>query len=573
MKKLAAIWFFVLLSAGFARAQEQPTIRQQADRLYERFEYFKSLGLYLKLAEKKDSDGGLFERIADCYRSINQYNEAEKWYANAVSHPGASDIAHYNYAEVLLRNQMFTKAKKQYTIYFTGNTAALKFKLAVCDSATAWMKQKSGFTVKNEALLNSSSSDWGLAYAGDDFMFTSDRKINDKGADNRTGNNWFKLYQTNGSTVTDFPFAVKNRVIKGEYHVGPAAFNAAADTAYITIATDISAKKLTADRSDITSQRLYTRRLQLVIAAKNEGRWAVFGSFPYNDVQQYSVGNAALTKNGRTIYFTSDMQGGEGKTDIWYCQKQTDGSWGAPINCGKTINTNEEEDFATTADNGELYFSSKGLPGMGGFDIFRTSLRDGKFALPENLKYPANSTNDDFYLTTHDGLKGYLSSNREGGNGSDDIYSFTGQPKFDVPAKIATHNEEPPEKQPAPVAGLSPFDIQTIYYDLDKADIRPDAIPVMDKLVKLLKEHPGVKLQLSSYTDSRASGDYNMLLSHRRVIAATDYLITHGIAENRLVPGYYGKNNLVNKCADGVDCTEAEQQMNRRTEFKLIGGN
>jgi len=570
MKRLSAILLSIMLLSGIVRAQEQPTIRQQADKLFERFEYFKSLGLYLKLADKKYSDGELLERIADCYRNINNYSDAEKWYAKAVSYPGASDAAHYNYAEVLLRNQKFTEAKKQYQVYFTGNASALKLKLAVCDSAAAWMKAKSGYAVKIEPALNSSSSDWGLAYAGDGFIFTSDRKADGKVADNRTGNNWFKLYQTNGTAVTSLPLTIRDGLIKGKYHVGPAALNATADTAYITIATDISPKKLTVDKSEITSQRLYTRRLQLVIAAKNGSEWVIFENFTYNDVQRYSIGNAALSADGKVLYFTSDMEGGQGKTDIWYCTKQADGTWGKPVNCGKDINTQEEEDFPTTGNNDVLYFSSKGLPGMGGFDIFRTSLGNDKFAAPENLKYPANSTSDDFYLTTRNGLKGYLSSNREGGSGSDDIYSFTNQPVDNVPAKIAKRNDEPVPAKPAQVTEQLQFDIQTIYYDLDKSDIRLDAVPVMDKLVLLLKEYTSFKLQLSSYTDSRASVEYNMALSQRRVKAAMDYLIAHGVTENRLIPGFYGKNNLVNKCADGVNCTEAEQQMNRRTEFKLV---
>lgn len=576
MKKLAVTCLWILLLTGYARAQEQPAVRQQADKLFERYEYFKSLGLYLKLANKTEGDAELFERIADCYLNINYYDDAEKWYARTTAYAGAGSVSHYNYAEVLLRNRKFSEAKKQYRLYFTNDAAALKIKLATCDSAAAWIKEKSRYVIKNEAQLNTNYSDWGLNYSGDATIFTSDRRTNEKDIDNRTGNNWFKLYAANGAAIKGIPIVIKDtKTINGKYHIGPMALNAAADTAYITITTNIPAKNLSVEKSDLTSQRLYTRRLQLVVAAKTNGRWTVFGSFAYNDVQNYSVGNAALTRDGSVLYFTSDMPGGEGKTDIWYCRKQADGSWDKPVNCGKVINTKEEEDFATAGINGELYFSSKGLPGMGGFDIFKTKYQNGQWSRPENLKYPVNTTSDDFYLSSKDGLAGYFSSNREGGSGSDDIYSFSYKPADTIPAKLISRIDVPillkpgSSEQPAPPK----FELQTIYYDLDKSNIRPDAVEVMDKLISLLKAHPELKIELSSYTDSRASAGYNLSLSRRRVKAAVDYLVAHGIPQDRLVPKFYGENNLVNKCADNVNCTEAEQQMNRRTEFRVVLGN
>ena len=118
------------------------------------------------------------------------------------------------------------------------------------------------------------------------------------------------------------------------------------------------------------------------------------------------------------------MPGGAGKTDIWYCEKRRDGGWDPPVNCGKTINTAEEDEFPTIGGDGALYYASKGLPGMGGYDIYKAEGAKAQWTAPENLKYPVNSTSDDFYLVTRDGLTGYLSSNREGGKGSDDIYSF-----------------------------------------------------------------------------------------------------------------------------------------------------
>ena len=562
----------------YAAAQEQPGIKQQADKLFERYEYFKSLGLYLKLDKGAKTNVQVLERIAASYSNLNDYKRAAMFYGRAVANAKASKISHYYYAEALQNEEQLDSAKQQYRLYFGSDPAALKGKLASCDSALLWMAEKTGFKVFNEKALNTEYSDWGLTYEGKTgFIFTSDRVRNDDGTDDRTGNSWFKLYQSkpNSSTVTDLaPFTDDGNIFNSSYHAGPMALNPTADTAYITVSTELPKKKIALDKRDLdTKQRLYTRRLQLVMACKRNGQWTVFASFPYNNVQLYSLGDAALAKDGRTIYFTSDMPGGEGKTDIWYCEKKADGTWGDPVNCGKTINTSDDEAFPTISGDGALYYSSKGFTGMGGLDIYKSKGEKNHWTTPQNLKYPINSTGDDFYLTTRDGVNGYLSSNRAGGAGSDDIYSFTYQPDS-IPQKHIVKIDTPRKKPPVvPLKTTPAIVLNNIYYDLDKADIRPDAAIELDKLVVILNQHPAMKIELSSYTDSRASDEYNMALSQRRATAVVKYLVGKGIAASRLVARYYGETNLVNKCADDVQCTEAEQQLNRRTEFRVIGGD
>jgi outer membrane protein OmpA-like peptidoglycan-associated protein len=556
-KQILFISICLIALAKYSLAQEQPSIKQQADKLFERYEYFKSLNLYLEIIDKNNIQ--VTERIADCYREMNRYEDAEQWYAKAIDEPNANNIDHYYYAEVLLRNQKFTEAKAQYKIYFANDLALLTLKLSNCDSAALWMKQPALYAIKNASNLNTPYSDWGLTYDGKDgFVFTSDRVTDDEKTDQRTGNNWFKLYQANanGGEIKELVLSNQTKQDLDKYHVGPIALNAGGDTAYITITTNMPAKKIELDKS---KQRLYTRRLQLVMARKVDGQWLVFGGFAYNDIQKYSIGNAALSKDGRVIYFSSDMPGGEGKTDIWYCEKQTDGSWGKPVNCGKTINTKDEDSFPFMDDNGTLYYSSKGLTGMGGYDIYSAKGEKANWSTPQNLKYPINTTSDDFYLVTRDGKSGYFSSNRNGGQGSDDIYSFDTVPSKPVIVKTPVN---PPQFKQG-------FVLNTIYYDLDKSNIRPDAAVELDKLVALMNQNPSLKINIASYTDSRASYDYNLALSQRRAQAAIDYLVTKGIAADRLSAKWYGKNNLVNNCADGENCTEAEHQLNRRTEFSV----
>lgn len=563
-------------------AQEQLSLKQQGDKLFDRYEYFKSLKFYLKLASHK-ADVKLMERIATCYRYINEYQDAEDWYAKALTDTKAEKIDHYFYAEVLFRNQKFNLAKQQYQLYFTDDAGALALKLADVDSAMVWTKQPSPYKVNSLANVNTPSSDWGAAYDGKTaIIFTSDRENGDNQTDNRTGNGWFKLYTFDLNTKETkqlFLDPGNSKEFKDAYHVGPMVLNSRGDTAYITLTTEIAAKNLPTDqRNGKSNARLYTRRLQLVTAVKKDDRWLITGSFAYNNVRQYSVGNAALSKDGKLIYFSSDMQGGQGKTDIWYCEKQSNGTWGKPVNCGKTINSKAEESFPFVDENGVLYYASKGLPGMGGYEIYAAQGQKVNWDTPKNLKYPINSTSDDFSLITRDGQSGYLSSNRDNGQGSDDIYAFT-RTKDSIFIKPITGNPQPivtigKPALPNPLSGVSrpDLDIRPIYYDLDKSFIRPDAAAELDRLAGILKQYPSLKIALASYCDSRASYLYNLALSQRRAKSAVIYLVKKGITPTRMSAKGYSKSNPVNQCADKVKCSEADYQLNRRTEIKIVSG-
>lgn len=546
-------------------AQEQLSRRQQADKLFDRYEYSKSLDLYLKVSAKNSL--AINERIADCYREMNDYKSAEEWYAKTVAQPKAAKTDHYYYAETLLRNHKFNEAKEQYKLYYTDNLAGLSLKLADCDSAAAWMQHPANYTVKNTDHLNSQYSDWGLAFDGKlGFIFVSDRITNDVKTDGRTGNSWFKLYHAsiNWDEVSELPVVNQSNIkFDGAYHMGPIAVNAAADSAYITVTTEVAAKNIPSDQKENRSaQRLYTRRLQLLMAKKMNGRWVIYDDFPYNDIR-YSVGDAALSKDGQVLYFSSDMPGGQGKTDLWYCEKLSDGTWGKPVNCGKNINTNDEDAFPYMDNDGTLYYASKGLPGMGGYDIYAAKGEKNNWSGPQNLKYPINTTADDLYLVTRDGATGYLSSNRDEGKGSDDIYSFVQDTTHHYKLKIV------PNISPAqhPLVRKDKVELNNIYFDLDKYNIRPDAAAELDKTVVLLKQHTALRVEISGYTDSRASLAYNVILSQRRAVAAKDYLVKKGISADRLTVKWYGKNHPANQCAN---CTEDDYQLNRRVEFTIL---
>jgi len=374
---------------------------------------------------------------------MNDYEAAEKWYAIAAANPKAEPVTQFYYAEVLLANECFEQAKSQYKNYcdlIKGKNDPLPvpaqmiaIKIASCDSASVWMTQGSHFTINNARGLNTKYADWGLNYFGKTgLVFTSERPTDDLQKYNDIykwkGSPWLKLFQaTAAEAVTNELPVIRKEYssFNADYHVGPMVVNTMEDTAYVTIITRVDARNLPIDKKENKNdERLYTRRLELIISVKTGGRWTYLKGFPYNDVKAYSLGNAALSKNGNVLYFTSDMPGSIGKTDIWYSEKQADGSWSKPGNCGPEINTSEEESFPTIGAAGELFYSSKGKIGMGGYDIYSSKGEKAMWTAPVNLKYPVNTTYDDFYLSTTDGLSGYLSSNRKGGLGDDDIYNF-----------------------------------------------------------------------------------------------------------------------------------------------------
>jgi outer membrane protein OmpA-like peptidoglycan-associated protein len=309
---------------------------------------------------------------------------------------------------------------------------------------------------------------------------------------------------------------------------------------------------------------------------------------------------------------------------------------------GPQVNTTEDDMFPYVHADGKIYFASKGHLGMGGLDLYYTLDSANTFIKAINLQSPINSGSDDFgiaFTGLNDKSKpiAYYSSNREGGEGDDDIYSISIKPytfvlkgkvldrESNMPAANAivnlsdgkqpvliktgtngtfvselnlnelftiTANKEKYFKsneitvstqqvtndsvvevtlvlEPIPDEGVE-FTLQGIYYDVDKADIRVEAARVLDSLVKILNNNPEIVIELASHTDSRAEEDYNMKLSQRRAQSCVDYLLKKGIPRDRLKAVGYGESKLVNDCADGVDCTDAEHQQNRRTTFRVL---
>ena len=373
---------------------------------------------------------------------------------------------------------------------------------------------------------------------------------------------------------------------------------------------------------------------------------------PVNEDETWWNSTPAFSEDGEELYFASNRPGGFGGIDLYKATKLANGDFGNPKNLGPNINTPGNELFPRPMGDGKFFFSSDGHPGFGKLDLFVAENGASGAQVIKNLGENFNSLNDDFSLFFTDYPKaGFISSNRDGGVGDDDIYFFedkTPKPKIinvllNVYTKQRIAGEEDAVLEQARVVlydslskqaggdmsntngrvrftltpnsdftiiasksgyfsksipyttmGKTP-DISTlvqdvtnitldttivldqlvldrsivlenIYYDLDKADIRPDAALELDKLVQILKDNPAISIELSSHTDSRSSDDYNQNLSQRRAQSAVDYIVSQGISADRLVAKGYGESQLIIQNAN----TEEEHQTNRRTEFKVI---
>jgi peptidoglycan-associated lipoprotein len=368
----------------------------------------------------------------------------------------------------------------------------------------------------------------------------------------------------------------------------------------------------------------------------------------------------------KVLFFVANMTGGKGGDDIFYATKKGDGQFGLPVNLGAVVNTAGDEATPFYRD-GKLYFSSNGLPSLGGFDVFETQWNGSVWSTPKPLPMGINTSLDDLYysVAAADGMSGFLVSNRPGPNNlksatcCDDIYTWEyerikvevvaktfrfkkkgekeNQPLtgcivqiYDVteknPMKVEEKNNGAandfsftlaPEKsykliasrdgyvgdtisintvgikksttvekkltlhtvkkeEPAPteieVEHDKPILLSNIYYDYDKWDIKPESEPDLQSLVDLMTEHPDMKIELRSHTDSRGRDDYNMTLSQKRAESAKSWIVAKGISGDRIVAKGYGETQLLNGCTNGVQCSEDEHRLNRRTEFVITAG-
>ncbi len=598
-------------------------------------------------AKMRDRRGQIAKKMAFCYEKINSTQKAIAAYRNVIRYKQADGNTYLSFARQLMKNGNYKEAAEQFRIALDSmpDNQMARDGLAAALEAPRLKEEGSRYTVKKMEVFNSRRADYSPMLLGENheyLYFTSTR--NEAQGDELSG--------ITGSKNGDIFFSQKDDKGKwGKPQRVESGLNSEYDEGACSFTPDQREMYLTQCSSDPS----YPRYAKIMKSNRSDAAWSKPSDVQLTRDTLSSYAHPAISPDGEWLYFTSDMPGGQGGLDIWRVRLSSNGLGGVE-NLGPIINTPGDEEFPTFRPNGDLYFSSNGHPGMGGLDIFIATVGDnGKWQL-EHPGYPLNSQGDDFGMTfegPHN--RGFFCSNRGDGRGWDHIFSFE-KPEiiqtvkgwvyerdgYELPAAqvymvgndgtnekfsvqsdgsfervltpgvdyvfLATcrgylnHKEELQVVQTTEsketvlqfaLASISvPVMIDNIFYDYDKAILRPEAVQSLNELVVLLNENPNVTIELSAHCDYHGSQAYNIGLSQRRAESVVNYLIEHGIAPDRLTPKGYGKEKpkVVRKklaaqypwmkegdvlTQEYITALDEEKQaicdqLNRRTEFIVL---
>ena len=579
------------------------------DKNLKKGEKYLALGEYFDAADQfkqaytktptkdREERGKRALKMAYCYDKINATPKAIAAYSNAIRYKQASMQDRLAYARLLLKNGDYKQAEKEFKLILDSlpDDILAKNGLKSAQMAPLWKKEGSRYQVKKMDVFNSRRADYSPMLFGDEYdqlYFTSTR--NEAQGDELSG--------ITGTKAGDIFMSEKDD--KGKWSK-PEAISSGLNTEY-----DEGACCFSPDGRDMYLTQCVTdpsspRYAQIVTSPRSDAAWGKVNKLEITRDTLSSYAHPAISPDGEWLYFTSDMPGGMGGTDIWRVRITAAGLGGVE-NLGEPINTPGDEMFPTFRPNGDLYFSSNGHVGMGGLDIYiaKVDEKTKKYKL-YHPGYPLNSEGDDFGMTfegPHN--KGFFSSNRKDGRGYDHIYSFE-NPEivttvkgwvyemggYELPAAqvMVVGNDGTYKKLPVkgdgsftmvikpqvdyllmasckgflnhkeelkvdsaqeskeytlqfPLASITaPVLIDNIFYDFDKATLTPASTKALDELVALLKENPNVTIELSAHCDYKGSAEYNKHLSQMRAQSVVNYLIQHGIEKDRLTPVGYGK--------------------------------
>lgn len=632
--KIILIAFVLVCTSSFGQTQRQ----KRAEKQFDHFSFIKAIETYEKLIDKQVNEQYAQRKLADAYIMLRNSEEALPIYKEVVQQENVPSEYYLYYAQTLRANGEYEESKKWMKRYKeSGNKEDSRVKefFKNDDLASAIFNINEKNTI-HELNFNTKYNEFGAVEYNDKLIFASSRNV---GASVKRVYGWddqplLDMFQVASDNNLEENEALRIKgAVNSIHHDGPATFNADGTKMYFSRNNYHDSKKIQ-DEKGIMHVGIFTADLI-------DGKWDNVQPTNLNN-PDYIVYHPSLSNDGKKLYFASDMPGGIGGTDIYMSAISDNGVLGKPENLGSIVNTEGNEAFPFMHKDGNLYFSSDGHVGLGLMDVFVSVLNENNQIVNViNLGEPINSKKDDFgYFLDEEGLKGYVSSNRKGGKGGDDIYAFTRIPPLTLKGQIFDAvNNDPVEGAKVVLArengeelayfitgadgaythliprdekfvlkgskekyqnveeefnsfglekskeitvnlniGLAPIenvvilaDLETIYFDLDKWNIRPDAALELDKVVELMNKYSEMVIRLESHTDSRANDEYNMNLSNKRAKSTYDYIISKGINVER-IPDYqgFGETQLVNKCSNGVKCTEAEHQLNRRTEFIII---
>jgi len=653
MKKytIFLLFFLICTSATDVYSQGRRDKAAKANAAFEAGEYFDAIDLY-KTAYNKIKDRNkkkdIIFKIAECYRITRQARKSELWYKKCIQQDYQDPLIYLYYGQMLMMSENYEEASEQFKKYkeLVPDDPRAEVGLKSCQLAVEWLENPIGYQVEEMRYFNSRERDFSPAYSEDDFatvLFTSTR-------DDATGNT---THGATGESFSDIFITRQDR--KGKWSVPVPLgedFSSEADDGTPNVSSDF----MTLYFTRCPKGKKEELGCQIYVSQKSGVEWgkpdqlnivgdSIVVAHPAispDNLTLYFVSDMSGSVGGKDIWKITRANEGD--------------DWSEPENLGQDINTPGDEMFPYVHFDGTLYFSSDGHIGLGGLDIYKATLGENGRWEVENLRVPINSSQDDFGIVFEaDAERGYFSSSRKG-RSNDEIYSFFLPPlKFNITGIvrdektdrvltgatvksigsdgitieaetnsegafrfmlkpntdyvfIASKDRYLNGKERETTKGLEAstdfqttiylssvdqvIEIDNIFYDFAKADLRPESMVSLDKLVETLNDNPNVTIELMSHTDSRGSLEDNLELSQRRAQSVVDYLISKGIAADRLDAKGYGETvpkmvdqeiareypflqigqTLTEEFIEGLpeDQRESAHQVNRRTEFKVL---
>ncbi|WP_016990418.1 OmpA family protein [Flavobacterium sp. ACAM 123] len=638
------LFYITIISVFSLNIYSQKARVAAADKKYDNYAFVSAIKTYERVADKGYKSADMFQKLGNAYYFNGELEKAAQWYGELFAMTSEVEPAYYyRYAQSLRSigendkaNQIMEKFDKM-----SGNDSRGEL-FAKNENYMDAIKANSGRYKVEDAGINSPYSDYGTTMYSNKIVFASARDTGSLSHRRHTwtGQSFTKLYVSDvGEEMSLGSPAKFDKSINSKFNESTPVFTKDGKTIYFTRNNYLEGKK-GKDGNDNTLVKIYKATLE-------NDKWVNITELPF-DSDNYSTAHPILSPDEKTMYFVSDMPGTIGLSDIFKVQINDDGTFGTPLNLGRLINTEGRETFPFVNDDNEIYFASDGHPGLGGLDIFVSKINaDGTFGKVQNVGMDANSPKDDFgYWIDTKSRRGFFSSNRDGGQGYDDIYKFLETKKllceqqlygkvtdlatseillgakislfdnkfnpmgtvntddkgnytfsvecgktYNVRAEKEAYTTKEESVTIADEDGKTKLDIalekeeckvtigddlgkcfgiKNIYFDFDKSNIRVEAAIDLEKILDVMNQYPKMKLDIRSHTDSRGSFKYNESLSDRRAQSTIGWLIENGVDKGRLTAKGYGEYQLINKCADDVECTEEEHQLNRRSEFIIM---
>ena len=609
--------------------------------------------VYNKLTkrEERKQRGEVAYKMGLCYDKLNQCARASAAFQNAIRYEYKDSTAFLLLGKSLQGEGKYSAAIDAYKKYLgcrlsannDNNRKLAQTGIYGCKEALKNKGEKTRYIVKNVKLFNSRRSDYAPMFLDKEcdklyFTTTSEKVTGDKKSEitgMKKGDIWFSTKDENGEWQRPEPVEGE---LNSEFDEGIVSFSPDGTTMYLT--------KARREPNASTSVEIYT-------STRSDAQWSAPVKFEITADTLSAYGHPAVSPDGNWLYFSSDMPGGSGGKDIWRVNlKERQGSL---ENLGEFINTPGDDVFPYVREDSLLYYSSNGRPGYGGLDIFRARKTPSGGWHVENMGQPINSSADDFGITFGKGESGFFSSNRGDGRGYDHIYSFElPELKIMISGWVLDKDEEPVPNAVIRIVGNDgsnqkevarndgsfrfplnrgvsyvmmagakgylngkqeftsdnaeedaeyyidfilasinkPVVIENIFYDYDKATLRPESCTALDEMAQIMRDNPNITIEMASHTDRHGGEAYNMNLSQRRAQSVIDYLISVGISKDRLQAQGYGKsrpkvitkklNREYPQFPEGTELTpefietlndedkDAADQINRRTEFQVL---